>query len=274
MPTVVSADGTRIGYTVEGSGPPVIQVNGALTWRGFGPAQPLSKLLSPHFTVFSYDRRGRGETGDGETPWSLDREIEDIAALLKVAGGEAFLYGISIGAALALEAAQRLDGVTRLALYEAPFIVDDAHVPIPADFIPNLEAMLKAGNPGEVLKTFLRSAGWPGFLLSMVIFTPTWRKLLPIAHTVPNDMRIIFHNAQGRPLPSEAWNRVTMPTLAMTGSKSPAYYETAMRAVQTVLPDCEFRSLDNQTHMVKPEVMAPELVEFFTRAQRTAGPMA
>ncbi|TWP53375.1 alpha/beta hydrolase [Lentzea tibetensis] len=274
MGKVLSADGTKIAYSVVGDGPPLIMVDGALSHRGFGPSQPLGKLLAPHFTFYSYDRRGRGETGDGETPWSIEREIEDIDALLQLAGGSAYLYGISCGAALALEAAERLEGFTRLALYEAPFLVEaDSHPGRPDDLIEQIDAMVAAGHPGEALKTFLRVIGWPGFLVTMMVFTPAWKKVVAIAPTLPNDLRIVGDNASGKPLPTTRWMNVKMPSLVMNGGKSPGYLHTGMRSLAGLLGS-EYVSIPGQTHIIKPDALAPVLIDFFSRAQRTAGPIA
>src|SRR6516225_9646514 len=127
---VHSKDGTEIAYEQVGQGQPVILVDGALCSRQLGPMGPLAALLAPHFTVFKYDRRGRGDSGDTQ-PYAVEREIEDIEALIKEAGGSAYVYGISSGAGLALEAAAQLPGITKLALYEPPFMVDDTHPPVP-----------------------------------------------------------------------------------------------------------------------------------------------
>src|SRR6185436_14509592 len=124
MAVVISKDGTRIGFDREGQGPPVVLVDGAMCYRGSGPMKPLAAKLAPHFTVFTYDRRGRGESGDTQ-PWSIEREVEDIAALVREAGQPVYLYGISSGAVLALEAADRGVPIRKLALYEAPLMVDD-----------------------------------------------------------------------------------------------------------------------------------------------------
>ena len=133
MPSVFSKDGTRIAFDREGQGPPLILVDGAMCYRDSGPARPLAKLLKPQFTVITYDRRGRGESTD-TAPYSVEREVEDIDALIQEAGGSAYVYGISSGAALAMEAGTRLPGIRKLALYEAPFIVDATHSPLPDNF--------------------------------------------------------------------------------------------------------------------------------------------
>ena len=128
MPTVISKDGTPIAFERSGSGPALILVDGALCYRAFGPMPQLAALLARDFTVYTYDRRGRGESGL-TAPFAVEREVEDIAALLEEAGGAACVYGISSGAALALEAANRSPGIRKLALYEAPFIVDGSRPP-------------------------------------------------------------------------------------------------------------------------------------------------
>jgi pimeloyl-ACP methyl ester carboxylesterase len=124
MNTVLSRDGTAIAFDKSGVGPPLILVDGALCYRASGPSRSLAALLAEHFTVFTYDRRGRGESGD-TAPYAVEREVDDIEALIEEAGGSAYVYGVSSGAALALEAANRGLAIEKLALYEAPFIVDD-----------------------------------------------------------------------------------------------------------------------------------------------------
>src|SRR5215467_12162530 len=141
MNTVTSKDGTTIAFDRQGNGPPVILVDGALCSRSFGPMGPLSALLAPHVTAYTYDRRGRGDSGD-TPPYAVEREIEDIAALLTQVGGSAQVLGHSSGAALALEAAASGLHITRLALYEAPFIVDHTRPPLPDGYLAHLKALL------------------------------------------------------------------------------------------------------------------------------------
>src|SRR5260370_21993682 len=132
--TALSKDGTPIAFDRIGNGPPVILVDGALCYRGMGQSGQLAEVLAPYFTVFTYDRRGRGGSGD-TAPYAVEREVEDIAALLSEAGGAAFLWGMSSGAVLALEAANRLSGIKKLALYEDPFIVDDTRSKTERDWV-------------------------------------------------------------------------------------------------------------------------------------------
>ena len=144
MTKVPSGDGTPIAFDRRGDGPPVILVDGALCHRGMGPSTPLAELLARRFTVFTYDRRGQGDGGD-TAPYAVEREVEDIGALLNQACGAAFLYGVSSGAALALEAANRLPGIRKLVLYEAPFIVDGTRAPIPKDYWVRIGESVAAG---------------------------------------------------------------------------------------------------------------------------------
>src|SRR3954451_12834623 len=141
MSTITSADGTTIAYDTIGDGPVVILVDGALCHRTSGPSGPLAARLAEHFTVVTYDRRGRGDSGD-TAPYSVDREVEDLAALVEAAGGSAMLYGISSGAVLALHAASRVADVESIALYEPPFIVDGSRAPIGPEYTRELEALL------------------------------------------------------------------------------------------------------------------------------------
>src|SRR5512136_3089047 len=148
MQKVTSKDGTPIAFGKTGHGPAIILVSGALGDRS--AAAPLTPLLSPHFTVLAYDRRGRGDSGD-TAPYAVEREVEDIDALVTEAGGSAFVYGHSSGAVLALEAAARGLAITRLALYEPPFIVDNSHPPVSADYVARLNQLVAAGRRGDAV---------------------------------------------------------------------------------------------------------------------------
>jgi alpha-beta hydrolase superfamily lysophospholipase len=263
MSIVVSRDGTAIAFTRSGEGPPVILVDGALCYRASGPSGPLAARLSGRFTVYSYDRRGRDGSGD-TLPYAVEREVEDIEALVKEAGGSAYVYGISSGAALALEAAARLTGIRKLALYEAPFIVDDTHPPRPEDYLARMDELVAAGRRGDAVRMFLRTVGVPAFGLMIMRLMPVWRKLTAVAHTLPYDLRVLGDTGSGRPLPADRWATATVPTLVMDGGKSPAWMRNAMRALADVLPDARYRTLPGQTHLLKPQALVPVLREFFT----------
>jgi pimeloyl-ACP methyl ester carboxylesterase len=263
MNTVVSSDGTTIAFDRSGEGPPLIVVDGAMCYRASGPSGPLAAMLTRHFTVYTYDRRGRGESGN-TMPYSVDREVDDIEALIKEAGGSAFVYGISSGAALALEAANRGLPIPKLALYEAPFIVDDSHPPRPDSLLTQMDALIAEERRGDAVKLFMKTVGVPAAFIVMMRLMPMWSKLKGVAHTIPYDFRILGDTGSGRPLPTDRWTSATMPTLVMDGGKSPTWMRHAMKALADVLPDAEYRTLEGQTHMLKPQAIAPVLVEFFT----------
>jgi len=226
-----------------------------------GPSGPLARLLASHFTVFTYDRRGRGESGN-TPPYAVERELEDIEALVGEAGGTAFLWGVSSGAVLALEAANRLTGIKKLAVYEAPFIVDDSRPTTEGDWVRINEAVA-AGRRDDAVKLFMKSVGVPAFVLALLRLTPAWSKLKAVAHTLPYDGAIVRNNQRGKPLPMSGWASVTVPTLVMDGGKSPDWMRHANRSLASVLPNAQYRTLEGQTHMVKAKAHAPTLAKFF-----------
>jgi pimeloyl-ACP methyl ester carboxylesterase len=258
---VLSKDGTAIAFDRIGNGPPVILVDGALCYRGMGQSGQLADLLAQHFTVFTYDRRGRGSSGD-TAPYAVEREVEDIAALLSEAGGAAFVWGMSSGAVLALEAANFLRGIKRVALYEAPFIVDDSRSTTAGDWVRIGEA-IAADRRSDAVKLFLKSVGAPAFFIALMRLTPMWSKLRAIAHTLPYDGATVRDNQRGKALPANRWASVTVPTLIMDGGKSPAWMRRANESLAASLPNAQYRTLEAQTHMLKPKAHAPMLLEFF-----------
>ena len=168
MSTVTSADGTTIAFTRAGQGPALILVDGALCSRSFGPMPKLAAQLAPHFAVYTYDRRGRGASGN-TPPYMPDREVDDLEALAAEAtgrhGGPVFLHGTSSGAALALEAVKRIPAFTKLAVYEPPFIVDGSRSPIPDGYLAELSGLVAGGRRGDAVKMFMRFVGTPAVLI-------------------------------------------------------------------------------------------------------------
>lgn len=262
MNVAVSADGTRIAYELAGEGPPVILVDGALCYRANGPCRPLAARLASDFTVLCYDRRGRADSGD-TPPYAVEREVEDLEALIGAAGGSACVYGTSSGAALALDAAASLDRVRKVAVFEAPFVVDDTHLPWPDDFVATMDALIAADRRGEAVRTFLRLVGTPGFAIAVMPLMPVWSRLKAVAHTLSYDFRVLGDTGAGKPLPAQRWDPVGAPVLVMDGGKSPTWMRNAMRHLAEVLPDAEYRTLPGQTHLLKPDAVAPVLREFF-----------
>jgi len=273
MNTVVSRDGTRIAFDRTGSGPALILVDGALCYRASGPAGPLAAALADRFTVYTYDRRGRGDSGD-TPPYDVAREIEDLDALIHEAGGSACVFGQSSGAALALEAAARHGGsrigdcgkITRLALYEAPFIVDDTRTPLPDDFLARLNVLVAMNRRGDAVKLFLSLVGVPSIFIALMPLMPAWRKLKAVAHTLPYDITIVGPHQRGRPLSRTEWAGVDVPTLVIDGGKSPVWMRNATRALADAGPGAAHRTLPGQMHMLKPAAVRPALNEFFGRA--------
>ena len=260
MMKVISTDGTAIAFDRTGTGPAIILVDGALCSRGFGPMPKLAPLLAPHFTVFTYDRRGRGDSGN-TAPYAVAREVEDIDALIKEAGGSALVFGHSSGAALALEAAASGLSITKLGLYEPPFMVDEHGPRPPADHQAQLERLISAGRRGDAVKFFLSNmVNVPAIFVFIMQLTPAWSKLKAVAHTLPYDPATIMGDFS---LPTKRAASVRIPTLAIDGEKSDARLRRAVQAVAEVIPHAERRTLKGQTHNAAAKVLAPVLIDFF-----------
>jgi len=263
MPKVTSKDGTQIAYDRQGDGPAVILVDGALCYRLFGPMPELAKLLEGNFTVYTYDRRGRGQSGDSRDtrPHAIEREVEDLEALIQAAGGSAFLCGVSSGGALALEAASRLgDQVKKLAIYEAPYNNDEATRQEWRDYRRQLADFLSAGRGGDAAALFMTFVGTPAEMVDGMRQSPMWSDFEAVAPTLIYDA---IDLGDDRAVPATRAALVTAPTLAMNGSASiPFMYDTA-KAIAGAVPHGQHRTLEGQRHDVSPEVLAPVLVEFF-----------
>lgn len=266
MTTVTSKDGTKIAFDKTGSGPAVIIVNGAMQFRAFDPFMAnFAAMLSKHFTVYNYDRRGRGESGDTQ-PFAKEREIEDLQALVADAGGKAMVVGFSSGSALTLDAAAVTPGITRVAVYEPPFIVDDSRPPLPADYITHLNQLVAEGKRDEAVMYFLKVAvGIPDEYLGGMDQNPGWDTMLQIARTIAYDGAFVIDIMQGKPLPTKRWANVTVPTLVIEGSASVTFFHTGADALADVLKNASRKTLEGQTHEVAPEVLVPVIVEFFNQ---------
>jgi pimeloyl-ACP methyl ester carboxylesterase len=264
MKKILSKDGTSIAVDRIGQGPALVFVDGAMCYRASGPSQPMAAALADHFTVYTYDRRGRGDSGDAAA-YDVQHEIDDLDAVIREAGGQAFVFGVSSGAALALEAANRGIPMRKLALYEAPFIVDASRPPLPDDYVARLTTALASGRPGDAVKMFMKVVGVPGIFVLLMRLMPAWPKITAVAHTLPYDFAIVGPFQKGQPLPSTRWSGASTPTLVMDGGKSPAWMRNATRSLAGILPNATYRTLDGQTHMIKPRALVPPLVEFFGR---------
>jgi len=259
MKQVQSLDGTRIAYEQVGSGPPVILIAGAFCDRhARASGTPLAALLRG-VTAYSYDRRGRGDSTD-TAPWSIEREVEDLAALITRAGGRASLYGMSSGAVLALEAAARGLAIERIALYEPPVAISAAEHARPVTFADELAQLCAAGKKGDAAALFLTKAvGVPEAQVANMRRAPMWSSLERIASTLEYDARITADPRHAIALAPS----VQVRTLVLGGSESPRWLRDGLAALATALPNREFRLLAGQTHDVAPEVLAPALSDFF-----------
>ncbi|MBO2448488.1 alpha/beta hydrolase [Actinomadura barringtoniae] len=268
MPHVISQDGTRIAYTKTGSGPAVVLVDGAFGHRGFGPNVDLAPVLAESHTVYAYDRRGRGDSGDTQ-PFSQTREIEDLEAVIAEAGGTSdasgpvAVYAISSGAPLALDAAQAGLPISKLVVYEAPFVVDDSRKPIPDDFLARLNALIAQDRRSEAITYFMtKGVALPGVFVMLMRLMPAWSKLKKVAHTVPYDVAGLGDTGAGKALPAGRWADGKVPTLVVAGGKSPKWMQNAMTALADVLPDARHRTLEGQMHIVKAKAIAPVITGF------------
>lgn len=261
MNTVTSKDGTTIAFDRSGEGPPLVVVGGALSTRG--AAETLAALLAPSFTVYAYDRRGRGDSGD-TPPYAVEREVEDIQALVEEGGGSAFAFGHSSGGALALETAAATLGITKLALYEPPFIVDASRPPLPDDSIERITELASTGRRGDAVEYFMVTGVLvPPDAVAPMKDAPFWPALEAVAHTLPYDMKVMGDHMSGTPLPSDRWASVTIPTLVVDGGASPPWLGNAAQGLVDVLPDARRRTIEGQTHDVDPTLLVPVLEEFF-----------
>lgn len=256
MSKVTSRDGTTIAFDRMGEGPPVILVCGGSVDRMSNA--PLAALLAEHFTVFNYDRRGRGDSGD-TAPYAVDREVEDIEALIAEAGGSTLLYGTSSGAALALEAAASGLPITKLALWEPPFILDERARP-PANQVETYNELVAAGRRGDAVEFFMtKVVGMPAEFVAEARNAPWWPAQEALAHTLAYDATIMGDYS----LPTERAASVKAPTLVIAGGSDFPWMRETAQALAEAFPDGQTRTLEGQGHDVDPAVLAPALVEFF-----------
>ena len=265
MDTVVSVDGTPIAYDRLGTGPALVLVGGAFQYRSFDQRTVrIAELLAERFTVYHYDRRGRGDSGD-TPPYAIAREIEDLRAVVGAAGDPVYLFGQSSGAVLTLDAVNAGVPAAKVVVYEPPLIVDDTRPPVPADVVARLDALLAAGRRGAAVELWLTEAvGVPAEQVEPMRESPMWPGFEAAAPSLAYDARVTMPTLTGRPLPADRWATVAVPVLVADGGASPAWMRHAADAVAEVLPGARRRTLDGQRHAVAPEVIAPVLTDFFT----------
>lgn len=261
--TVRSKDGTPIAYDSAGDGPALILVGGAFSFRRYKNWLQLVELLAPRFRVWNYDRRGRGDSGDAPA-YAVERELEDLDALVREAGGSAHVFGMSSGGVLALRAAAAGVPVDRAVVYQPPFSVGTSgHLP-PPDFGTRLRELTAQDKRGAAASYFMRQGmGVPRPLVALFrLARPLWRNLEAVAHTLPYDYAVMDGTVHGKPLAREPWASIATPTLVVDGGKSPASLRKAADTLAAHMPNAERRTLEGQSHNLSMKMLAPVLEEF------------
>lgn len=256
MEKIRSADGTELAYDVRGSGPPLVYITGATCFRRFWPIRQDAKVFGRAFTVHTYDRRGRGDSGD-TLPWSVEREVEDVAAVIEAAGGSAYVYGHSSGAVLALEAALRLPQMVRGAvLYDAPYVHDEAEQAEYAQLSRAVQGLLDDHRHAAAVKAFLRGIGMPRAFTVALPLVPGWRTMRDLAPTLAYDIALTRD-----PPPLARAARAAVPVLVAVGEKSPPGLHAVADRLAAAIPGAEHRVVAGQDHLVKATEMLDLLVQ-------------
>lgn len=263
MPNVTSKDGTTIAYDKKGQGPAVILVDGALGYRALGFGNSLQDLLAQKFTVYAYDRRGRGESGNTK-PYAVEREVEDIEALIDAAGGSACVYGISSGASLALEAASRLGNkIKMLALYEAPYDEEPGALEAWHGYVKQVGELVAANRPGDAVEVFMKFVGTPAEMIQGMRQSPGWPAMEASAPTLLYDAAAM---GPDRKVPAARAAKVTAQALVMDGGANlqmMPFMHTSAMALSKAIRHAKQKTLEGQTHAVDAQALAPVLIEFF-----------
>ena len=253
MELVESADGTGIAFDRAGSGPPLVIVLGAFGDRA--TSKPLAALLAASYTVYEYDRRGRGDSDNG-LPCSIEREVEDLAAVVAAAGRPPFVYGHSSGGMLALEAAARAVEMRGLAVYEPPYTGD--HDPGP-EFGQRLDELVAAGRRDLAAEQWLAMTGTPPGVIESIKRSPGWAHRQALAHTLSQDLRL----SRGGHVPIERFKRIDAPVLAMAGGASPPWAASTITTLCDALPHAREHIVERQQHIPADPVVAAILGSFF-----------
>jgi pimeloyl-ACP methyl ester carboxylesterase len=253
--TVTSSDGTKIAVDIAGSGPAVVLVSGGSVDRGSNAG--LADALNGEFTTYNYDRRGRGDSGD-TAPYAVQREIEDIEAVIALAGGHAHLFGSSSGAGLAFEAAAAGAPIDKLVLWEPPYNLDPAGRP-PADSVEQLDRMVAEGRRGDAATFFMVDmVRLPADFAAFAKTQPWWPGQEAIAHTLAYDARVMGDYS----VPTATAARIAVPTLILTGGASFPFFKPTAAALVDAMPDARTAELPEQQHNVDPTVLGPAMAEF------------
>jgi pimeloyl-ACP methyl ester carboxylesterase len=261
--TVVSSDGTRIAYERRGDGPPIILVGGAGNSRQFPDiaAVAMAELLARHFTAVAFDRRGRGDSTD-TLPYTVEREVEDLAAVIEaIGGGPVRLFGHSSGAALVLQAAAAGLPVAAVSIYEPPYALDAEAVAEAREYAAKLEAMLDAGRLEDAAISYLAMTGMPEEMIEGFQQMPIWPDMVRMAPTLAYDIKVVQAGG-GDYVPAADIARIAAPLLAMAGGESEDWIKEVARRVASAAPRGAYRELAGEDHMIDPADLAPVLIDF------------
>lgn len=253
---VTSSDGTSLAFERAGTGPAVILVDAAGNFRGFSPMPQLAEALSRNFTVFTYDRRGKGASTD-TLPYAVDREIDDLQALIDAADGSAFVHGFSSGAILALLAAERGTGIVKLSLLEPPLRVESTPPP-QSGLGGEVARLVVTGRRGEAYEHWLKGIGVPAEMIAEMRESPTWPALEATAHT------LVYDSLIAGSMPPDRLAAISSPTLVLGSEGSGDQLRDWAQGVAGALPNASARFLPGTWHGVSAEHLAPALTEFFT----------
>ena len=261
MEKVTSADGTTIAYERFGEGDPLIVVAGATCDRA--RSREVSERFGEDFATINYDRRGRGDSGDAET-YAVERELEDLAALIEAVGGRALVYGHSSGAALGLRAAAAGLGITRLVAHEAPYHPPGTGTPgEDRAYAESLDKTLAAGNRGDAVELFLSFTGMPAEMIKGFRDDPSFAGMEALAPTLAYDAAVMGNLENDAEIPAGMLAAITQPVLAIYGTISPPRFRETAETIAAGVADGRLLGLEGQHHVVAPDVLAPVLVDFF-----------
>ncbi|MFS0920154.1 alpha/beta fold hydrolase [Brevibacillus sp. 179-C 1.1 NHS] len=257
MKTTQSKDGTTLAYDVYGSGPALLFITGATCFRSFEPVLHDAQVLAEQFTVYNYDRRGRGDSGN-TLPYAIEREIEDIEALIDAAGGTAYLYGHSSGAILALNAAMQLDAkVSKLVMYDPSYANNEADLKEFNELSQALYKLLEGGKNADAISLFLEGIGIPKEVVHYMQQSPQWESMAALAPTLAYDITL----ASSLP-PIEHARKLRTPTQIIVGEASPASLHDVASQLSQAIPDAQYKLLEGQDHMPDPTVLLPVITSF------------
>ncbi|MGW5922409.1 alpha/beta fold hydrolase [Nocardia fluminea] len=256
MRIATSKDGTDLAYDVSGDGPALVYITGATCFRRFLPIAGDVRVFATRFTVYNYDRRGRGDSGNVQ-PYAIEREVDDIEAMVDAAGGRAILYGHSSGAALALEAATRMpDKIDRVVIYDAPYVHDEAEQASYAELAATVRELLDQAKNARALKAFLHGIGMPGAFVALLPLFPGWKTMKALAPTVMYDIAI----TETLP-PVERFADIRVPVKVVVGQKNPPGMQQVSRELAAAIPQSSHQVLAGQDHMVSAKALLPILTD-------------